>query len=56
MSNRAKWIQTLLFLAFIAAVSTKGLHLWVWWYFSLLCTGGALALSFLPDLLKFPKE
>jgi hypothetical protein len=45
-----------LFIAFIAAIISPRLTLFVWWYISVLCTLGGLALSCLPDLIKWPKE
>ena len=45
-----------LFLAFIGAVATYALHLWIWWYLAFAFTGGAILFTFMPNLIKWPKE
>lgn len=39
-----------LFLGFIAAVSTNGLTLWIWWYFAFLSMAGGCVFTFLPNI------
>ena len=45
-----------LIFTFIMAVATPMLHLWIWWYVSLIATAGGIVLLFKPDLIKFQNK